>query len=56
MLHNYRVSTPFVTLYVQIGMYCSLKLKRYEKDAENIGTYRDHRFDSPDGDVLHKAI
>ncbi len=51
--HNYRVSTPFVTLYVQIGMYCSLKLKRYEKDAENIGTYRDHRFDSPNGDMLY---
>jgi hypothetical protein len=33
-----------------------LKKKDNEKDAENIGTYRDHRFDSLGGDVLHKAI
>jgi len=50
---NYRVSTPFITLYVQIGMYCSLKLKRYEKNAENIGTSRHYRFDSPNGDMLY---
>ena len=37
-------------------MYCSLKLKRYEKNAENIGTYRDHRFDSPGGDMLREAV
>ena len=37
-------------------MYCLLKEKDNEKDTENIGTYRDHRFDSPDGDVLHEAV
>lgn len=40
LIANYRVSAPFITLYAQIGMYCSLKqnnMKKTLKILELIG-------------------